>query len=214
MKSTKKENTQPEIIQCHASSLPIGQAAIIRYHYTTRKGWTVGTPTLERLMPSNVHLYSALDYAEREKSKAVFVWVNKGDTLETWFYCADCKDWRSYTRAHNGGASGYATIKSDARIEGEASVCYDCAAKREANEMSETGNWIAYLVRREDGYHVTDWTGKIDFKADNVTVKERLSNRLFTTRTYYATFTDSHGRKWTGTNKEKDGDIFVAKRIN
>lgn len=60
---------------------------------------------------------------------------------------------------HGPHTTGYATSR-----DGKKS-CYECAAASELQDMNESGRATLYFVKRPDGYHVTNWTGKLDFKA-------------------------------------------------
>ena len=47
-------------------------------------------------------------------------------------------------------------------------ICYECCATECKEYMREHGRITLYLVKQDNGYHVTNWPGTLDFKLNGV----------------------------------------------
>jgi hypothetical protein len=85
-------------------------------------------------------------------------------------------------------------------------VCFECCGKREARAMVRTGKATLYLVKRKDGYHVTNWPGSLDIRAGSVT-----QGRHNIARTRLDAWFTFAGALWHGVNIG-DNDILRCRR--
>lgn len=181
---------------------------------------TCGTPETLNVTSSYETARGALLEAYGKGFKDVYLKAEFEACNHIWFICVDCKADKTkdgdgvafYVQPKNGGASGYAVTKENER------VCFDCSAKREREFIEANEKWTAYLVKREDSYFVTDWTGKVCFPVLpysmartkyplNKPHKRAIEPYHVTT----ASFKDHKGRVWTGKNDSRRGDLFDAK---
>lgn len=72
------------------------------------------------------------------------------------FQCGDCGE---VLPVKTEGGTGYGCASRD---DSAPVICYACCSKRELQSWQSEGKGVAYIVKREDGYHVTDWPGGID----------------------------------------------------
>ena len=120
----------------------------------------------------------------------------------------------------NDWAAGYAVIHALGYMphkragftgkNGEAQVCYACAAEIEQRCMIDIGRATLYLVRRTPSphqWHITDWSGTLDFPAFNMT---RSLGRAFCSDYQITTgrFRGPDGKLWAFRNA---GDNQIAR---
>lgn len=87
-------------------------------------------------------------------------------------------------------------------------VCWDCAAILELADMNKFGRASLYLVKRDDGLHITNWTGKLDYK---VTSSKTSRHNLGGTRT--DVWFKSGGQNWHGYQIGNFSQIAHCRRI-
>jgi len=120
--------------------------------------------------------------------------------------CADCG---ATIRTKTGsGGTGYARLLNGDKI------CYDCAAVREERHMRSTGKATLYLVKRADGWHVTDWAGHLDYYA-SVTVHKHghFSPLAGYMERIDAWFIGPDGDHWHGVHKGHNNTVLHCKRL-
>lgn len=109
--------------------------------------------------------------------------MNTNDLQEGTVMC-DCGHMES---PHSSVTRGYATD-----LTGKV-ICWDCATKIELEYMRQNGKNTLYLVKRDNKYHVTDWTGKVDF-----VVKEYSTSRHNIGRVRIDVWFTFEGKTWHG----------------
>lgn len=87
--------------------------------------------------------------------------------------------------------------------------CYDCCAKNDRREMDTRGKYTLYLVKREDGYHVTNWPNSLDYKVIEWS-KSRHNFGGFRTDVW---FRDYRGKKWHGYQIGDYNEVCHVKRL-
>jgi hypothetical protein len=100
-------------------------------------------------------------------------------------------------------------LKRGETIERSPAICYTCCAKHDREQMDRDGRAILYLVKRDDGYHVINWPGSLDFKCHHLKVgRHNMAGKRYT-----AYFTDHNGRAWSGTQYGDNTEIAHCRRL-
>ena len=109
------------------------------------------------------------------------------------------------------GGTGYARLPSGKRI------CYDCADKRQQEEMRTKNDFMAYVSG--DGKHITSWSGGT--LGTVTSMKSRSNIFMRGDKLYSIRVRDIHGQEWYGTtlgphmyarlhkSKKSRGDVGV-----
>ncbi len=106
---------------------------------------------------------------------------------------------------HSDFTTGYGTDKDGNRS------CYDCCALGDKKIMDETGKYTLYLVKRDDGRHVTNWPASLDYKV----IDWNISNHNIAGRNgrIDVWFRDYQSKLWHGYQIGDYNDICHVKRI-
>lgn len=105
---------------------------------------------------------------------------------------------------HNEITTGYGQDASGKTF------CYACIAKNELEDMHRTGKNVMYLVKRDDGYHVTNWPASLDFKAYGV--RKSWHNFAGSGGRTDFWFKDDIGKEWHGYQIGQYNEIAYVKR--
>jgi hypothetical protein len=124
--------------------------------------------------------------------------TNKGNTMT---YICDCGHPESphsdITRGYGRDAEGL-------------TFCYDCCAERDREQMRKDGKTCLYLVKREDGHHVTNWPASLDIKVNTGAV--RVGRHNIAGRRYDVWFW-FEGDQWHGVQYGDNTQILHARRL-
>lgn len=126
-------------------------------------------------------------------------------------FVADCGHTIPALPAGHVGGTVYAVQRSSL---GDVRICYACAAEHERERMTEDGRAVLYVTqdRVNGGHTVTDWAGKLAFRAFNVT---RSEGRTPCGKRYpivTGRFTGPDGRLWAFRNVG-DNEIACCRRL-
>jgi hypothetical protein len=104
---------------------------------------------------------------------------------------------------HSDITRGYGTDEQGKRH------CYACCAAADRKYMQKTGRIMLYLVKRDDGYHITNWPSSLDYKVTRVSHGRHNIGR---TRTD-AWFRDELGNSWHAVQIGDFSDLARCQRL-
>lgn len=107
------------------------------------------------------------------------------------FVCSCCGEDKPINTEGKGVTTGYALDNI------ENFICYECAGKEDERIMRETGKHYGYLVRRDDGYHFTNWPGTLDIEVYSVSHSWHNFAGKNGRRDFWFMF---NGKEWHGIN--------------
>lgn len=115
--------------------------------------------------------------------------------------CDSCS--QTIVKPENGFTTGYGTDSEGRRH------CYACCAERDRQSMRETGRATLYLVKRDDGWHATNWPGSLDIKL-HAEPRKGYHNMA---RYRYDVWFDAFGRSWHGVQYGDNTQILHCRSV-